>query len=403
MKRKFKSMLMLGLVLLCYSNLQAQEAFEWDRIILKSSDTLQGKVSWPGSANKKLQGFDFKQTGSKTAVHYTKDQVSEVLMANQSKYSSELSEDGFIEVLVEGHLSLGLADNVYYLIKKGQPVRKMTYNPDRIAKTANSVVQNDYRYIGVAKLVTGDCLVGYDFNKLKFEQQSFTQLVIDYNQCKTGEYTDVKENLAWVKPSFGIGAGVSLQSFKFAGALDLGYQNEQIVNHKQLAAVVGVDFRLNFPKVERHFGVGMGVQVSAMDSGITWEENNGGVDLNLYSELSFIRLSIPLYIDYSLELNQKNGMNFSAGLSFDRLLNAHSLFIEQQIYPTIIQSLSNEDQLNLSQGFQSFYLRTQYERKLGKLRVQGALELQTTAQARSISSLSSLSYTIVNFQIKLAL
>lgn len=128
--------------------------------------------------------INFKGEGQKKIFNYSAGQILSFwddYHSYQSKVVRKREAPIFLEVLVEGEVSLYQLEKDFY-IQKEEIFYKLSKNDIEV----EGGIQQDKKYIGFAKFLLSDCLKksNTEWDRLKFAQASMVELVTAYNNCK---------------------------------------------------------------------------------------------------------------------------------------------------------------------------------------------------------------------------
>lgn len=270
---------------------------------------------------------------TRTLINFAKSEVCEFKVQNEKKqlsateiigfgfdndryYSATVLAGQFLEVIVDGYLSLYKSDKSFF-IKKAKDTLIRLDNPKSGSEGSQSPATG-MQWKGILKFVLKDCDgINGDIDLMRFSETDFLKLAVAYNKCKQENYVEYKSNNPGLKISPGLGFGVGYSKF--------GLRNGETV------IVIPTKFNswdpipillLNFysPKISNKISIQAEIQWKRLltNSSIEGQEATGTVNRETQLNISF--LSLPVYFKYTLPMDKKT-MAFYFGFLYDKLLH----------------------------------------------------------------------------------
>jgi hypothetical protein len=347
--------LAFGLLLcLSSSSLLAQNPIKDGFIIDLKNDTIRGQIIYRSTA-KNLVSCLFLSGGEQKEL-FPKD-ILGYGYSNSRFYSSQITQNTFVEVLVEGPLSLYKAKDDVFYVKKDSIIKGLK----RISYAAQINEQTPYKSAGTWRgtlgYLTMDCPnISRDrINNLKFHERSFTGLIIDYNDCLGANYTEYKANEPWIKLHLGASIGISssnLNTRDNSGAFP--YLEPR---YNSIDPNFGLVFELRFPRLSERVSFQTEVRYinPVFNSSLLLSEGSSATFYDTQIELS--TLSFPLSLKYAFPGNRVNWFA-QGGFNLDYHLDASAVYQGEQVTGSTVNTISerqafffSETQLGLMLGF----------------------------------------------------
>jgi hypothetical protein len=199
-----KKLIPVAVIILC-SFLQAINAQSYNTIpgfiVMNNNDTIPGFFKDRGSIKNKIV---FKASNEKDFKDLTPSEVSWVSFTKGKNFKAcslpgDLlnSEKVFLQVLVQGYMSLYYADNEYYLVEKGNAKYILDKKEDNIKRIddggghdVRNIVVEDKRYQGLMIFLVGDCSkMTNKLTDLAYTPSDLSKTVSEYNRCKSPAIT----------------------------------------------------------------------------------------------------------------------------------------------------------------------------------------------------------------------
>ncbi|WP_207432281.1 outer membrane beta-barrel protein [Sabulibacter ruber] len=187
-----KSLLSLFFAFLAFT-VFAQRNFKPGYIIQKG-DTLKGQISQKGAV-KSSQKVIFRPSSEATAIIYTPSQIDGYGTQDGHRFESFILGKGdtarslFLNVLVQGKTSLYAyrdeeSEVHYYVIKEGTTRELIRKKVKEVQPDGQRVLKTYDFYKGTLQEMTQDCpALTIKRKKLTFNQNSFSDFIVNYNQC----------------------------------------------------------------------------------------------------------------------------------------------------------------------------------------------------------------------------
>jgi len=282
--------------------LPAQADFRPGYLVYNSGDTLRAWINV-----EKTHVCEFKLGREKKQLGPT--EITGYGFENDRVFSSTVLSGRFLEVIVDGFLSLYKSDNVYY-IKKSM---------DTLIRLEEKQGTESIHWKGILRLVLKDCIDRpEDIATMRFSESDLLKKVIAYNECKQENYIEYKNSLPSLRIRPGLGFGTGYSWFE--------------LRNGETVTVIPTKFRsldpipvllLNFysPKVQNRISIQTEIQWKRLltSSEIEFSQPPNKI-LNRETMINLSFLSLPVYVKYTLPMDKKT-MAFYFGFLYDILLH----------------------------------------------------------------------------------
>ncbi|QSE96209.1 hypothetical protein [Fulvivirga lutea] len=305
----------------------AQNVFKSDFIITNEYDSIFGLIEII-KPNKLIQ-FET----NKTYNTYGPDQIKRFGLKDGTVFSTEIISEQFVNVLIEGKLSLYSSKESYILIKEGQ---KDPYILNKETK--------DNKWKGYLSYMTRDCLSSDQFSKLnlRLTSQKLYEISKAYNICDKSNYISYLSDNKWMKINYGLSLGM-VNSIIKVGRKDAN-SNHLPDKYSSIDPTIGIMFEFSTQNQQRStYQIEMIVSKSDFYNHnvisthpINFENNE--------TYLEFTTLSFP--ITYRYYLNDKNNFYFNLGLINDIQLSSRSYFRSETVASNDIFVKSEAEAIN---------------------------------------------------------
>lgn len=314
------------ITLLYSSQLFAQVGTRDGYIITLGNDTLYGRLY---NYNILKIGKPCRFINDNGTTEYTPSQIKGFGFINDKYYSSQLIENTFLQVLIQGDLSLYKNNLNLFIQKKGQEVIKLESREKKDTIDGKFMIGKDNTWIGLVSILVFDCI--QDIQKvqnLNLNERDLSRLVIDYNKCKGTYYKDYLAQKPWTKIELGFSTGLNYSSINIKNAdfrynyLDDGYQS--------FDPTFGLFFTISSPRFMRRIAFQSEVQVIKSDfySEVINTYSSGTNYHDTYIDLT--TLSVPLSIRYTLSDGQYN-LYVNGGINYINNLKWHTWRDSEQL------------------------------------------------------------------------
>jgi len=263
-------------------------------------------------------------------------------------YSSQIIRDTFVEVLIEGTMSLYRFNRIYFIQKTNQPIIKLEKKPNRKVyrtETFEIIEDNDWR--GILRYLFSDCQsTKDDFDELNLNEKDLKIKVIEYNRCIQMPYTVNKSNLPFIKISPGMGLGIT-RTRLILPVLDRKPGIPTLFSNTQVSPAWITEF--SSAKIFSNFSIQFELQYQKLK---TRAENSFGQPSDKTYFETFYNIdaiSIPALLKYKIPLKNFR-IALLAGIQNDLMLNQQSRLITERHTNQIIYTELNKQVFRFSKS-----------------------------------------------------
>ena len=208
------------ILLVCMFEAVAQGSTTDEYVITHSGDTLFGQVQQGISP----QSISFKASEGTGSRKFTVEEIKGYKTGNGRFYVAQafaLSEEDvktvFLQALVLGRVSLFKYQDVFLVTKNDSTQIQIQEAKKEKIVNGRRVIQTYYTNVGVLSYMLSDCPSLTPVNEIKrFSERSLTKLVVAYNECTSGSFTEFDKDKAWTKVRLGLAAGVHVSHLDFS-------------------------------------------------------------------------------------------------------------------------------------------------------------------------------------------
>lgn len=313
----FQAILLLSII---PETIFSQDNFIKGFIITNTSDTVFGLIK-SRADYRSYKTCTFKASEIEDAVNYKPEELAGYGFNKNIGFRSNrvLNNDSiyvfkFIEVLVEGEISLLKHGNDFYL-QEGIKFLKITK-------------RNRSRYLNT---LLGNCPeIKSRLDRVSLNEKELTILIQDYNNCINKSYVAYKAEKPWFKISPGIlfGANPSMLSFdKLSG---YPYTTNFIVLQEQpfksFIPMIGISFNYSWPRISERISFHSEfIYFRSIYRSFNFTDY-GVFTIKDYVMIDIPQLKIPLGLRYTFP-GRKFNMFFTAGPDVNFHLDPHSEWI----------------------------------------------------------------------------
>ena len=289
--------------------MQAQSDFRPGYFVYNSGDTVRALINF-----EKITVCEFKLENEKKLLGPT--EITGFGFDNDRYYSSTVLRGQFLEVIVDGYLSLYKSDKAYFIKKTNDTLIRLEKDKQGSEEAQNRSV--DFRWKGILKFVLKDCDSSpAEIDKMRFSETDLLKKVIAYNICKQIDYVEYKSNTPALKINPGLGFGMGYSKF--------GLENGETVT------VITTKFNsldpipvllLNFysPKVSSKISIQAEIQWKRLLTSSSIEFRQPPKVINRETMINISFLSLPVYLKYTLPMDKKI-IALYFGFLYDKLLH----------------------------------------------------------------------------------
>lgn len=357
----------------------AQNDFRPGFLVTLVEDTIRGLVDFrSNSSNYKTCRFKLGDD----ITSYTPRQLAGYGYLQDKYFTSEVIEDAFVEVLVQGDMNLYKYETFYLLQKNGGELQRFNAENARLDIHGNVSTTKDRRWRGILSLLISDCLTDYDQSRFRLEEKYLTELTVRYNECRGAGYTVFKARKSWTHVQLGAAGGIS------RSAIHLVATTEQFPylakSYQSLDPTVGIFMAISSPRVSEKFALQPEMHLSRS----TYAEHfmltkRHSVEYHT-TNLQLTTLSIPVSLRYAFP-ERRYGFYVQGGVGFAFHLASKAEYRSEEKFN---EEFNPGNVVDISEGVAFGVNRSQvgYTAGLGLLRnfngFKGGLSLRYTQLAK---------------------
>jgi|GEM_PF-3194220 len=287
----------------------AQSDFRPGYFIFGPGDTTRALVNFA-----KTDVCEFKIQNEKKQLSAT--EIIGFGFDNDRYYSATVLAGQFLEVIVDGYLSLYKSDKSFFIKKVKDTLIRLDSGKSEVEGSQSP--STNIQWKGVLKFILKDCDgINGDIDLMRFSETDFLKLTAAYNKCKNENYVEYKSNNPGLKISPGIGFGVGYSNF--------GLRNGETViliptkfNSTDPIPILLLNFYS--PKISNKISIQAEIQWKRLLTNSSIEGQEAIAFVNRETQLNISFLSLPVYFKYSLPMDKKT-MAFYFGFLYDKLLS----------------------------------------------------------------------------------
>lgn len=245
---KLPLLILLNYTFLTHS-LLAQTDFREGFIIKQDGDTLVGELLYRKS-DEKYFSSTIKQ--NKERQDFLPSQIKGYGFLDDKFFISGIAENEFVEVLLEGNLSLYKTYSSYkeafYIVNEEGRISKLETKRLELIRNGERYVKDDNLWIGKLLTMTQDCNEGLPSPEtLKLNQKTILDYVAGYNECQSSPYRVYKSRLPWIKLNYGILLGY-LQSNFLVKDRQISETPHLLDSYNSSSFIGGLTLQISLPK-----------------------------------------------------------------------------------------------------------------------------------------------------------
>ncbi|MFC2188519.1 hypothetical protein ACFCT7_14480 [Fulvivirgaceae bacterium LMO-SS25] len=255
--KSLRLFLFLVIVSLPISKIFGQSGFREGYVITISNDSLPGFLDYGAGLNLH-ESVKFKSQKNLPAQEFSPNDLKRFRFSNDKLYKSlkvgENSDLIFVEVLVEGRLTLSKYKKLFFLEK---------INDDTIYEISEKVKENSgtgsleqnrtTRHLGILKVLLNDSERPLNIEGFSISEKKFTELIVEYNSM-FGEPLAYKDQKPWARLQLGATFGLSNSNLiieKFS--MGANFSNFSEFEY-DLSPTIGFNFLLTRPRLSELTG-----------------------------------------------------------------------------------------------------------------------------------------------------
>jgi hypothetical protein len=298
------------LIFLYPSQTIAQIGYKDGFVITLGNDTIYGKIYNRGIMK---IGDPCRFMNESGTTEYAPAQIKGFGFLNDKYYTSQVIENTFLQVLIQGDLSLYKDNLNLYIHKKENEVIKLE-SVEKIDTIAGKiVVLKDNTWIGLLTILVSDCIQDLQkIHNVRLTERNLSRIVIDYNNCKGTYYKDYLANKPWTKVELGFITGINQSALCINNTGSL--YNYLDKNYQSVDPSFGLLFIISSPRFHKRIAFQSEIQIMKFDfySEVINSNSSGASYNDIYIDLT--TLSLPLSLKYTI-IDRQYSLFLNAGIN----------------------------------------------------------------------------------------
>lgn len=257
-----KAILLLSVFYCIQNTLYAQTDFRKGFVVTLAGDSIKGLVSY-SEGSRAYQKCIFQEPTNGNIREYTPTDIQSYgfidnrLFRRKTIDINDVVQNAFLEVLVEGPLSLYRHGNSFYVEKDGelQKLRndkKETYQRADYL-TMKKVILDSNEYIATLNMLMFDCVeLRPRIQKTRLGEAQLTRLFERYNNCNGKTSKAYKDKKPWLKSNFGISGGLNISTLHVR-TQDPVLLPVSATYRQSLSPLIGISLYIAAPRLSERF------------------------------------------------------------------------------------------------------------------------------------------------------
>lgn len=357
----------LGLffLILCFETI-SQGKYRDGYIINIQRDTIRGTLLYQ-SDSKNYLACSFNETGG-TKKEYLPSDIYSFAYENGKSFTSGIVENSFVEMLVEGELSLyKLGDQ--FIVKKGQETKRLVNN--KIAPNELGFVKDkasDLQWKGILSFITKECTSQLQprINKSGFTEKALSRIAVAYNQCIGGSYIEPKSGRSWTQIDAGLIAGVTRTTIR---VLERQEQASYLLDrYETYDPAFGFAFIFTSPRISED----LSFQIELLSINSTFSATHAVSSVSRFREFDtrfkVNKLSIPISLKYTISTRSIKPY-FLLGISADILIQSDLIVNETLTFDEETSQIVDREPFIVNRGQMGLWTGLGIQKSLGDYKV----------------------------------
>lgn len=280
--------------------------------ISNSGDTIQGKV------------LNINQKSIYNTCSFETQNGVQVFKPNEIKgfgiksqfFTSQVVDSSFVEVLMEGTISLYKQEDIFWVTKNGE-LFILQSKEKKVTTGSSSFVIESNKWKGALSFLISDCMSNAQQRtaRMSFNEKQIINVIRQYNQCKGEVITEYKENEKWNTVRFGLYGSYTFSSIKF---------NTNPESIKSDYPGIGLVVELSSPRISKNFSLQFEPHYAISKYRYArYEQASGYQYCDLY-RVDLKTLSLPISVRQSI-WNTKVDFYYQFGVYMDYHFNKKSV------------------------------------------------------------------------------
>jgi hypothetical protein len=301
----------ISLLLFSVISVFAQTDFRSGYVITLTSDTISGEIDYRSNA-KNYKIARFRKDGR--IADYAPEQLLGYGFVNDKFYSTSVVPGAFVEVLVQGEMSLYKHGALFFIRKTNGGLHTLEYREvrERVVDGLDRIQEN-MRWKGLIVYMMFDCPPKQTALKaLTFDERKLTKVVKSYNLCKKAVFVDFKARKPWTKFSAGISLGATNTHFDVE-APGFPYLADR---YSSSAPTFGFVLGVSSPRLSERFAFQPEVNITKTEFSSFVVRELPSVTAYHSTSISLSTVSVPVLLKYAV-VSRACKVHVLAGAAFD--------------------------------------------------------------------------------------
>lgn len=346
MKKLF--ILISFLLAIIASHAFAQSDFRDGYIINQQNDSVFGKVDYRLDT-KNYQLCRFKNDNQIT--EYSPEQIKGYGYINDKYFSSSIIDGSFVEVLINGKMSLYRQGAIFYVQKQGQKLQELETKDKKVSTQYKEYRKEDDTWKGILIYLMSDCMKNSTslLARAHLTERELTQLVTKYNKCQGTDYTVYKEDKPWTKVVIGGAVGMTYSTPKTTYHMDMYSYMEK--SYTSLDPSLGFVLDFSSPRITEKLSLQPEVHISKSSYAGSVTLNTVAATEYYDTQIDLTTLSLPISLKYSLPKRKYSGY-LQGGFNLDYHIQAKTKLTTEKAWldNTVTTTESKAFDVNKKQG-----------------------------------------------------
>lgn len=256
--RSYTSYIFFLIAIVNHLSVSGQSYFRSGHVIKYSGETINGRIEV--LSNRLIsQKFSFIDSLSKDTIIFLPSEISEFRYENDKKYISvniPVSKDdvqfGFAELIMDGHISLLLYEQTYYVRDQQSNVHKLETIRTEQTRDGKAYTVHFHKFRNILTTLLIDCQdVQERVPKTTLTRRSLSRLIAAYNECKGVAYTTFEAPKKALEIGIGPVIGLIRSNVNYRVDIpDFSFFTQS--DFTSTSPVIGIDFNINFPRFSEY-------------------------------------------------------------------------------------------------------------------------------------------------------
>ncbi len=309
-----------------------QKDFRNGFIITLEHDTINGQLDYR-SNSKNYKSCIFKSEQGEAEYYPT--QILGFGYVNDKFFTSQITQNSFVEALVTGRINLYKSKDKF-LIKKDTALYDLELITEHVEIDGKIGTKKNNRWRGILTYLISDCLdnVNNLISRINLDEKSLTQLLVAYNKCSGKAFTEYKANKPWTRFEVGASLGVTKSEI----LIDNESQTYSYIDasYRSVDPSIGLLIAISSPRITER--VAFQGEIYFIKSAYSSMVEFGDVTPeyhDTYIDLS--TLSVPLSLKYSFP-EKKYGWYLQGGINYEYHLKSDTRLLSEYVTGNVVNT-----------------------------------------------------------------